>query len=337
MAQAEQLATAVGTRAACQALDLPRASLYRSRRRAAGPQPVPAPRPTPPRALCAAEREQVLSYLHSPRFVDASPGQIYATLLDEGIYLCSERTMYRLLQSRHELRERRDQLRHPQYRKPELLATAPNQVWSWDITKLPGPAKWVSYSLYVILDIFSRFVVGWLLAERESKTLAQRLLSETIAKYQIPKGQLTVHADRGPSMTSKPVALLLADLGVTKTHSRPHTSNDNPYSEAHFKTLKYHPHFPDRFGSPQDARAFCRSFFTWYNTEHHHSRLAFLTPETVHFGQTEQVLQKRAAVLANAYLAHPERFRGRWPKLKTPPAEAWINPPPREPDPDVRH
>lgn len=321
----EQLASAVGLQRACHALGVPRASLYRARRqRAVGPARPPAPSAL---ALSAEERQQVLAVLHSDRFVDRAPSQVYATLLDEGIYLCSERTMYRILQSEGELRERRNQLRHPQYQKPELLAVRPNQVWSWDITKLLGPAKWTYYYLYVILDVFSRYVVGWMLAEREAATLAQQLIGETLEKQQIGRDQLVLHADRGSSMTSKPVALLLADLGVTKSHNRPHTSNDNPYSEAQFKTLKYHPGFPERFESLQQARAFCGDFFTWYNTEHRHSSLGLLTPQTVHLEQTSEILSRRAAVLDLAFQAHPERFKGRKPVLKSPPQEVWINPP----------
>jgi len=327
MAAVEQLAPEVGVQQACRALGLPRASLYRARQQAAAGPPAPCRPAASPLALSTEERQQVLSVLHSDRFVDSAPSQVYATLLDEGTYLCSERTMYRILQNEGELRERRDQLRHPQYQKPELLATAPNQVWSWDITKLLGPAKWTYYYLYVILDIFSRYVVGWMLAEREAAVLAQQLIAETLEKQQIGRDQLVLHADRGSSMTSKPVALLLADLGVTKTHNRPHTSNDNPYSEAQFKTLKYHPRFPERFDSLPQARAFCTEFFTWYNTEHRHSGLGLLTPETVHLGQASEVLSRRTVVLEAAFQAHPERFRGRQPKPKAPPQQVWINPP----------
>jgi putative transposase len=327
MSAVDQLAPQVGIQQACHALGVPRASLYRARRQAgAGPRPV-RPRPMPALALSSHERQKVLDVLHSERFVDAAPSQVYATLLDEGIYLCSERTMYRILHSEGEVRERRNQLRHPAYQKPELLATAPNQVWSWDITKLLGPAKWVHYHLYVILDVFSRYVVGWMLAERETATLAERLIAETLEKHQIGRGQLTLHADRGSSMTSKSVALLLADLGVSKTHSRPQTSNDNPFSEAQFKTLKYHPGFPERFDSIQHARAFCRDFFLWYNTEHRHGSLGLLTPEAVHFGKDREILSRRAEVLKNAFIQHPERFKGRLPKPKAPPQKVWINPP----------
>jgi putative transposase len=276
--------------------------------------------------LSCLERQQVLDLLHSPRFADSSPAQIYATLLDEGRYLCSVRTFYRLLQSQHEVRERRNQLRHPSYQRPELLATAPNQVWSWDITKLRGPLKGCNYSLYVILDIYSRYVVGWLVAEGESKALAERLIRETISKYSIPPGQLTLHADRGSCMTAQTVTQLLAELDVAKSHSRPHTSNDNPYSEAQFKTLKYCPSFPDRFASIYEAKDFCRGFFNWYNNEHRHSGIALLTPADVHFHRTPQILELRADTLKAAYLAHPLRFR-RLPTPQALPKAVWINAP----------
>jgi putative transposase len=273
------------------------------------------------------ERQTVLSVLNSERFADLAPRQVYATLLDEGLYLSSVRTMYRILEENGEVRERRDQLRHPEYKKPELLATGPNQVWSWDITKLLGPAKWTYFYLYAILDIFSRFVVGWMVARREGAELAERLLEETIRKQGIAPGQLTVHSDRGPSMSSKSVALLLADLGVTKTHSRPQVSDDNPFSESQFKTLKYRPEFPERFGSLEDARAFCQVFFPWYNWDHHHTGLALLTPGVVHYGNAQDVLRSRQEVLDAAYTAHPERFVRRAPVPLQLPREVWINPP----------
>ncbi len=307
----------VGTTAACAALGCPRATYYRRHRSpatlAALPQPVGAPRPRgpramQPRALSAAEQAEVRGLLHSERFVDLAPASVYATLLDEQRYLCSVSTMYRVLRAAGETRERRRQATHPAAVKPELLATRPNEVWSWDITRLLGPAKWTYYYLYVIIDIYSRYVPGWLLATRETAALAERFLAETIAKHGIAADQLTLHADRGTSMASKPVALLLADLGVTKSHSRPHCSNDNPYSEAHFKTLKYRPTFPDRFGSPEDARAFCQRFFQWYDHEHRHSGIGFHTPADVHFGRAELLREQRASVLQTAYAAHPERF-----------------------------
>lgn len=259
--------------------------------------------------------------------MDKAPAEVYARLLDEGTYYCSIRTMYRILEANHEVRERRNQVRHPAYIKPELLATGPNQVWSWDITKLKGPAKWQNYCLYVIMDIFSRCVVGWMVAERESELLAQRLIADTLRKQGINRDQLVIHADRGAAMRSKPVAQLLAEMGVTKSHSRPHTSNDNPYSEAQFKTLKYHPDFPERFGSLEDARILCRGFFRWYNCEHYHSGIALLTPETVHLGQADVVIQRRSAVLDAAHEAHPERFVRKKPTHPNLPTAAWINPP----------
>jgi putative transposase len=288
---------------------------------------VRAPRPRPPRALSLGEETAILAALHAERFVDRAPASIVATLLDEGTFLCSVRTMYRLLARHGEVRERRDQLRHPAYAVPELLATGPNQVWTWDITKLRGPAKWTCFHLYVILDIFSRYVVGWMVAMHESATLARKLIAESVARQGIRPGELTVHADRGSSMRSKPVALLLADLGVTKSHSRPHVSDDNPFSESHFKTLKYRPGFPDRFGSIEDARAFCVAFFAWYGTEHRHSGIALLTPEDVHYGRATERLAARGIVLDAAYAAHPERFVRRPPRPASPPTAVWINPP----------
>jgi putative transposase len=259
--------------------------------------------------------------------MDKAPTEVYASLLDEGTYLCSVRTMYRVLAENNEVRERRNQLRHPQYKKPELLATGPNQVWSWDITKLLGPVKWTYFYLYVIMDIFSRYVVGWMLAQRESAALAKRLIKDTCLKQNIGQQQLTIHADRGSSMTSKSVALLLADLGVTKSHSRPHVSNDNPYSESQFKTLKYRPEFPKRFGSIEDARGFCQQLFHWYNNEHYHSGIGLLIPEMIHYNRAEQVISAREKVLLAAYNAHPERFVRKQPKPATIPEAAWINPP----------
>jgi putative transposase len=323
-----ELVPIVGTAAACQAVGQPRSSWYRRHRRSPAPprQPRPAPRPQP-RALSAAEQAQVLEVLHAERFWDAAPATVYATLLDEGSYLCSPSTMYRLLRRRGETGDRRRHATHPATVKPELLATAPNQCWSWDITKLAGPAKWTWYYLYTILDIFSRYVVGWMVAAREAALLAERLLADTITAQGIQPDQLTVHADRGSSMTSKPVAMLLADLGVTRSHSRPHVSNDNPYSESQFKTLKHHPTFPDRFGCIQDTRAFCQQFFGWYNLEHRHSGIGLLTPADVHYGRADQVITARAAVLDAAYAAHPERFVGKPPQPPRLPEAVWINKP----------
>ena len=354
MLSTEELSHTVGTRRACRSLGVSRASLYRRRCQwqplaasvltTAGASaeadsgslvslngfvsvPAVAERAVSSRALSPDEREAVLALLHSERFLDQSPAEVYATLLDEGTYLCSLRTMYRLLTSRKEVRERRNQLRHPNYTKPELLATRPNEVWSWDITKLLGPAKWSYYYLYVILDIFSRYVVGWMVAQRESATLAERLIRSTCGKQDVQPGELTVHADRGSSMKSKPVALLLADLGIAKSHSRPHVSNDNPYSESQFKTMKYQPQFPDRFGSVEHGRAFCQGFFRWYNGEHHHSGIAYLTPQMVHYGSASEVVRYRQLVLEQAYQAHPERFVNGQPSHPAIPQAAWINPP----------
>jgi putative transposase len=321
------LAPILGNRAACVALGRSRASYYRRHRKSA-PRPRRVRERTPqPRALSADERTEILSVLHQERFVDQAPASIYANLLDEGRYLCSVPTMYRLLHAEGEVCERRRQATHPARVKPELVAYGPNQTWSWDITKLLGPAKWTYYHLYVVIDIFSRYVPGWLLATRERSELAEDLLSQSIRKQHITADQLTIHSDRGPSMASKTVALLLADLGVTKSHSRPHCSNDNPYSEAQFKTLKYRPAFPDRFGSIEDARAFCQRFFRWYNDEHRHSGLGFHTPASAHFGQAAQIQLQRERVLQVAYAAHPERFVRQLPLPPALPGPAWINKP----------
>jgi putative transposase len=307
----------------CLALGVPRATWYRRRR----PRREPPARPKPLRALSEGERREVLTTLHENRFADAAPGQVYAALLDEGRYLCSERTMYRILADNAEVRERRNQLRHPVYAKPELLAAAPNQVWTWDITKLRGPVKWTCFHLYVILDIFSRYVTGWLLAREESATLAKLLIEETCRRQGVQEGQLVIHSDRGTSMTSKTVALLLADLGITKSLSRPQVSNDNPYSEAQFKTLKYRPGFPGRFGSLEHGRAHCGDFFSWYNTEHRHSGIGMMTPAAVHYGRAPEIRAARQRTLDMAYALHPERFVSRTPSPPELPAMAWINPP----------
>ena len=322
----EELTPIIGTRPACRAVGASPATIYRRRR---PPQPRRSrPRPAPDRALSEPERERVLELLHSQRFVDSSPAQVWATLLDEGRYLCSERTMYRLLEAKHGgVRERRDQLTHPAYAKPELLAERPNELWSWDISKLLGPAKWTYFYLYVILDVFSRYVVGWTVQHRETGPIAEALIAQAIEQQQTEPGTLTVHADRGGPMRSKPVAFLLADLGVTKTHSRPYTSTDNPYSEAHFKTLKYRPGFPERFDSIEQARAFCRGFFHWYNHEHRHSGIGLMTPAAVHHGQAERMHAERAHVLEAAHAANPERFVRGVPMLPTLPTAAWINKP----------
>jgi putative transposase len=325
IAAIETLAQSIPVRQACEALGFPRSNLYRRRQ----PQPVveKPPRPSPARALSPVERANVRDLLASERFMDRSPYEIYATLLDEGVYTCSISTMYRILHEYDEVQERRNQRQHPAYAKPELLATGPNQVWSWDITKLRGPAKWHYYYLYTMLDIYSRYAVGWLLAEQESADLAQQLIEISCEKQQIAPGQLTLHADRGAPMTAKAVAQLLDDLGVTKTHSRPYTSNDNPFSEAQFKTMKYRPDYPDRFGGKADAHAWAQAFFGWYNNEHHHIRLGLLTPATVHYGRAPAVIVQRQTTLAVAYRLHPERFVKGEPKPLALPEAVWINPP----------
>lgn len=325
---AEQLAQTVPATRACAALRVSRSALYRARQ----PRPAPSVQETPGgrRALSADEKAAVRATLNSQRFQDDAPREVYATLLDEGTYLCSVPTMYRILRETQEIRERRDQLRHPTYAKPELLATAPNQVWTWDITKLLGPVKWTYFYLYVLLDLFSRFVVGWLMAERESTDLAQVLIAESCTRQTIEPHQLTIHADRGAPMIAKSLALLLADLRVTESHSRPHVSNDNPFSEAQFKTLKYQPTFPERFGSQADARAWAHQFFPWYNFEHHHSGIGLMTPAAVHYGHAAQLWQNRQTVLQQAHLAHPERFVNGLPKPPALPTAVWINPPKAE-------
>jgi putative transposase len=325
MGLVEAIASRTGVRRACESLGVAPASYYRSR----APKPRrPRPRrPAPPRALAPAERAQVLEVLHSPRFVDAAPAAVHAALLEDGTWHCSVRTMYRILAAADEVRERRHQLRHPVYKKPELLATGPNQVWSWDLTKLRAAAKWTYYSLYVLLDIYSRYVVGWMLAHRESGQLARQLVAQTCEKQHIDPEQLTIHADRGAAPTSKTLAQLYADLGVSGSHSRPHVSNDNPYSEAQFKTMKYRGDYPERFGSYEHALSHCRNFFPWYNRKHRHSGIAMLTPEIVHHGRAEAVLAARQHVLDEAYDAHPERFVNGRPTVQVLPPAVWINPP----------
>jgi len=326
MEAAKKLASVVNWTQACLALGIARVSAYRFWKRKDNPA-APKEPAKPDRTLSDAEKERVLEVLHSKRFADIAPQEVYATLLDEGVYLCSVRTMYRILEEHKEVRERRNQARHVEYAKPELLATRPNELWSWDITKLKGPAKWSYFHLYVIIDVFSRYVVGWMVADRESAELAKKLISETIRKQEADPSRLTIHADRGSSMRSKAVALMLSDLGVTKTHSRPHVSNDNPFSESQFKTMKYRPEFPTRFGCIEDARAFCVDFFGWYNTEHHHSGIALLTPEMVHYGLAEEVSLNRNVTLQRAYQLHPERFVQKKPEPPKLPDAVWINPP----------
>ncbi len=321
-----ELAELTTTATACALLGKARATYYRAQRPVLVRQRCA--RPSPPNALAGAERQRVLKVLGSNRFVDKSVAQTWATLLDEGSYLCSMSTMHRLLRAAGQSAERRRQATHPARVKPELVAHAPGQVWSWDITKLRGPDRGVYYDLYVILDIFSRYVVGWTVAAHEDADLAKELIATAVGVHGKPS---SVHADRGTSMTSKPVAQLLVDLGVARSHSRPHVSNDNPYSEAQFKTLKYAPAFPDRFGSLADARAFCEAFFTYYNHEHRHSGIGLHTPASVHHGTAAQVRAYRAAILHAAYDANPTRFRHRRPEPPRLPTAAWINQPNNEP------
>lgn len=325
-----ELAPVIGVRVACDAVGAAQAGYYRRHRQSPAPaRPVPVAHRdrAQPRALTDVERQEILGELHSERFADLSPTEVWAILLDEGRYLGSTSTFYRLLREASGTRERRRQATHPVSVKPELVATAPNAVWSWDITKLRGPAKWSWCYLYVILDVFSRYVVGWMVAGRESAALAEVLIRQTCTKQHIGRDQLTIHADRGSSMTSKPVAFLLADLGVTQSHSRPHVSDDNPFSEAQFKTLKYRPDFPERFGSIEAARLHCQAFFAWYNDEHRHTGLGLHTPADVHYGTAETVRDKRADVLDAAYTAHPERFVRKPPQPPKLPATVWINRP----------
>lgn len=321
----ELTTAAVGQRAACLYLGLSRATVHRR----AHPR-IPedkTPRKGPEWALSPAERQRFLDLAHSRQFVDKTAAEIFYTLLDRGEYLCSIRTMYRILAENAEVKERRNQLRHPVYKKPELMATAQNQLWSWDITKLRGPSKGVYYHLYVVLDVYSRCVVAWMLASCESEDLAKELLAKGYRKHGIRPGQLTTHSDRGPAMKAQTVTDLLVALGVTKSHSRPYVSDDNPYSESQFKTMKYRPQFPGRFGSMEDAHAFCRTFIDWYNKEHYHSGICWLTPETVHYGQADRVLGQRHIALTAAYELNPHRFLTGRPKLQTLPQEVWINPP----------
>lgn len=312
--------------ASCKALGVSRASLHRRVTLQKNPG-LPRLRPKPARALSPSEHQAILDVLRSPRFADQAPAEIYASLLDEGIFLCSIRTMYRVLAAQGEVRERRRVLRHRAYEKPELLATGPNQVWTWDITKLKGPAKWTYFYLYVILDIFSRRVVGWQVADAESAALFKPLLDQAVARHGVPPGQLTLHADRGSPMMARATALLLADLGVTKSHSRPYVSNDNPYSESHFKTLKYQPQFPKCFGCIEDARGFLRAFFGWYNANHHHSGIGLMTPDQLHFGKAGEIHAARQKTLTAAFNANPQRFVKKPPTPPQIPTAAWINPP----------
>lgn len=332
---AETARSGISIASACQALSLSRATFYRGKQAApvvesAPLQPCPLPATPGMRGLSQQEQERILRELHSDRFMDLAPPQVYATLLDEGDYLCSISTMYRLLHKQGEVVERRRLRSHPQSKRPELLATGPNQVWSWDITKLKTGVKWSYYYLYVVMDIYSRYTVAWCLALCESAERAEQLILDACLKQGILPGQLTIHADRGSAMTSKVVEQLLVDLGVTKTHSRPHVSNDNPYSEAQFKTLKYRPQFPAQFQSRAEAEAFCTEFFRWYNQEHCHSGIAMLPPQIVHTGRAQEEIARREAVLLAQYEAHPERFVRQAPRHPALPAAAWINPPSSE-------
>lgn len=314
----------IGKQAACDAFGLSRASFYRFH----WPSEKKGKTIHPPLKLKPEEEQEILAIMHSERFQDQAPYQVYATLLDESIYLCSIRTMYRLLHKYHgAVPERRKQVNRPKYSKPELLAVESNQVWSWDITKLKGPQKWTYFYLYVIMDIFSRYVVGWMVAHREQTALAKRLIEQSAIKQKVQKETLTLHADRGSSMKSKGVAQLLVDLGITKTHSRPHVSNDNPYSEAQFKTLKYCPAFPGRFGSIEDARKFCQDFFNYYNKEHHHSGIGLVTPEQLHYGTAKDIYDQRAVTLEKAFMINQNRFKGKIPLPPQLPEAAWINKP----------
>lgn len=326
MEAVKELASLTNWTQACLAFGVARVSAYRFWKRKNNPVSPKEP-VKPARALLENEWRHVLDTLNSKRFVDMAPSEVFATLLDEGVYLCSIRTMYRVLEANKEVRERRNQARHIDYAKPELLAIRPNELWSWDITKLKGAEKWNYFHLYVIMDVFSRYIVGWMVAHRENAELAKLLIAETIRKQEADPKVLTIHADRGSSMKSKCVAMLLSDMGVTKTHSRPHVSNDNPYSESHFKTMKYRPEFPERFGSIEDARRFCVGFFGWYNQEHHHSGIGLMTPEIVHYGLAEQITRKRNVTLQRAYQLHPERFVRKQPEPPRLPEAVWINPP----------
>lgn len=319
---ATALSQEVGVTAACQAYGIPRSSFYEAQKLSQGSSPS-----SPPRALSEAEKEAVHQVLDSERFQDQAPREVYAALLDEGKYYCHWRTMYRILAEQDEVRERRDQLRHPSYQRPELLATGVNQVWSWDVTKLLGPEKWSYYYLYVILDIYSRYVPGWLIADQQTAKLARKLVAETCQKQAVPKGQLTLHADRGGPMIAKTLAHLLADLEVSKSHARPYNADDNPYSEAQFRTLKYRPDYPKRFETQSAARQWARRFFNWYNNQHYHSGIGLLTPADVHYGRAEKIRQERQKVLQKAYQKNPERFVQGPPKVPQLPKAVWINPP----------
>jgi putative transposase len=335
MTAVTNVTTTGATSVLCASVGISRAAFYRQRRPAPPTRLPRAARAPSPRALGAGERQAVLDVLHSERFIDQSPAEVHATLLEEQTYLCAPRTMYRILADAGEVRERRDQARHPAYVKPELVAMAPNQIWSWDITKLKGPVAYLYFSLYVILDLFSRYVIGWMVAAHESAQLAERLIAATCHKQGIAPHQLTIHADRGAPMRSKLVAELFTDLGIAASHSRPRVSNDNPFSEAQFRTFKYRPEFPARFGSIQDARAICHALFGWYNDAHHHSGLRYLTPADVHYGRAPAILEVRHRTRLAAFAAHPERFVQGSPRRETLPDAVWINAPTKTARQDV--
>jgi putative transposase len=320
----QHLVPLVGVAPACHALSVNRASYYRWQK----PPAPKLPRPRSARALSDDEKRHVLGLLDSERFMDKTPREVYAELLDENTYLCSVRTMYRILAEHGQVRERRNQRRHPTYVKPELVARKPNQVWSWDITKVPGPQRGIYFNLYVVLDIYSRYIVGWTIARSESALIARSLLATAVEAERIHPGQLTCHSDRGTPMLAKSTALLYADLGIDPSYSRPRVSDDNPYSEAAFKTFKYRPDIPERFGSLNDARSTFAALFDWYNHRHYHTGIALLTPADLHHGRAEQIVEARQRVLDAAYADRPERF-GKPPIHPTPPEASWINPPMR--------
>lgn len=322
MSVVDDIAPAVGVRAACAALWASRATYYRRRK----PREV-RPRMRSPRALSVEERADILAILYSERFMDASPSQVHCTLADESVVLGSVSTMYRILRSVNGSRERRAVRRHPSFAQPELVARAPNQVWSWDITKIPGPHRRTWYHLYVIIDIFSRKIVGWRIEEQETGELAKAMMADAMEREQVKPGTLTLHADRGTSMRSSTVSEFLTDIQVARSHSRPRVSNDNAFSEANFKTMKYSPHFPARFISLAEARQFMPLWISWYNHEHHHSGIAGFTPATVHDGLVEQAHAVRQAAMDAAYALHPERFVSGRPTVDRPPQEVWINRP----------
>ena len=328
----DELVPLVGRRAALSAVGVDRATWYRHHRSSPAPVRPERVRAPQPRALTPVERKQIKAVLESDEHVDEAPATVYAKLLDQGIYLVSVSTMYRVLHDDDEVRERRRQATHPAHKKPELIATRPNEIWSWDITKLHGAEKWTYFYLYVIIDIFSRYVVGWMLARAERAELAKRLIEQSITKQGVSRDELTLHSDRGSPMIAKPVAHLLADLGVTKSLSRPHVSNDNPYSESQFRTFKYRPDFPDRFGCYEDAHSHCGRFFGWYNDDHRHSGIGLHTPADVHYGRAEKIRDQRGAVLLDAYAEHPERFVRKIPTPPALPTAAWINQPKEDTD-----